>query len=252
MADLLTPIRTARRHTIARIRAIDTSTAKQHYGPHDRQVLSTWAPLTLRPDSGWPTLVMLHGGGWIEGSRLDFACLAPRIAQHRILCAAIDYRLAPSSPWPAQQEDTLRAITFLQQHMGADPSRIALWGHSAGGHVALMTAAAEPSLAAVIALGSPCSLEKLPRTPVGVFSDDQLRSASPLNALSPEGTPILLVHGAKDRVCAVSQARALAQALPRRCRLREVRGGNHGLSWPPIACRDAKQDAVRWVSERLR
>jgi acetyl esterase/lipase len=252
MPDLLAPIRTARRHTVGRLRTIDVHTQELSYGPHDRHILSMWTPLTHRPSAGWPTLIMLHGGGWVEGSRHDFACLAPLLARRGIRCAAIDYRLAPADPWPAQQDDVHRAISVMQKAQNADPRRTALWGHSAGGHIALMAATQDPSLAAIVALGSPCDLEALPAPPAGVFPRGQLRSASPLHALKPDGSPILLVHGSRDRICTITQARTLAAAIPERCRLLEVRSGNHGLHWPPLACRNAKQAAVRWVSETLR
>jgi acetyl esterase/lipase len=55
--------------------------------------------------------------------------------------AAIDHRLPPGAPWPAQIEDAKCAVRFLRAHAGeldVDPNRIGVWGSSGGGHLASM------------------------------------------------------------------------------------------------------------------
>ena len=65
-----------------------------------------------------PVLLMIHGGGWREGSWRDFEGLAPQLSRKGLMVASMDYRLAPEHPWPAQREDVLEALAFLD-----DPSR---------------------------------------------------------------------------------------------------------------------------------
>ncbi|MFT4977710.1 MAG: acetyl esterase/lipase [Myxococcota bacterium] len=246
-------IRDLRRRALGTLRSLDLRrTDDVPYGPDPAQQLTVWTPLTPRPAAGWPTLLMLHGGGWVSGSRRDFDSFAPTVALRGVQCVAAGYRLGPRHRWPTQQEDTLTALDALPELVDADPSRLVTWGHSAGGQLALLAAAHRP-LAGAVALGAPADLRAIVRPAPDVFDNHQLDDASPAHMLrpGPEGPPIFLVHGEQDRVCPVDQARALHAALPQRCTLVTVPGGNHGLHWPPLRCHDAKQRAVRWALERL-
>jgi acetyl esterase/lipase len=215
------------------------------YGPDPDQRLDAWIP-----PSPHAAVLLLHGGGWIEGSRVDFASLAPRFAARGLLAVAVDYRLAGRHPWPAALEDVTRAIAFLAPW--CDPKRVLLWGHSAGGHIALMHARLRPAgLLGVVALGAPADLRLLRGAEVEladrVFRTKDLAAVSPICVADRAEVPTLLVHGTADVVCDISGARALA-AQPG-VRLLEVPGGNHGLQWPPGPCLRARAAAMRWVEE---
>jgi epsilon-lactone hydrolase len=84
-----------------------------------------------------PTVLFLHGGGYVAGSprthRLLTAQIA-RVATARVL--ALDYRLAPEHPYPAAVEDAWRAYGWLLRQ-GIDPMTILVGGDSAGGGLAL-------------------------------------------------------------------------------------------------------------------
>jgi monoterpene epsilon-lactone hydrolase len=82
-------------------------------------------------------LLYLHGGGYTIGSIKTHRCLAgwiSRAAHARVLI--IDYRLAPEHPFPAAVEDSLAAYRFMLDN-GAQPSRAAIAGDSAGGGLAV-------------------------------------------------------------------------------------------------------------------
>lgn len=247
---LIAAIQTLRRQALSSVRCRDVHRTEHRYGDDDRHQLTLWTPLTAPPSDGWPTVMLLHGGGWIEGSRTDFLAFAPRLARIGLQCAAMDYRLAPQHPWPAQQEDTLQALAYLREHGNMDPSRCALWGHSAGGHIALLVST-QIDVTAVVALGAPGDLLAVPHTSDAVFSADWRQKASPLQALPLDGPPILLVHGTRDRICAIRSTRQLQQRLSHRCTLLEIAGGNHGLHWPFVGCVDARRAAVRWLNSAL-
>jgi acetyl esterase len=99
-----------------------------------------------------PTLLFLHGGGWVYGDleSHDAACrfLAERSG---VQVLAVDYRLAPEHPIPAAVEDARAAYRWLVKNtdqVNADPERLAVGGDSAGGNLAALVAltAAEEGL----------------------------------------------------------------------------------------------------------
>ncbi len=87
----------------------------------------------------FPLLVFYHGGGWVIGdlNSHDSAC---RQLTNRARCVtvAVDYRLAPENKFPAAAEDCYAATVWAADHareLGADPSRLAVGGDSAGGNL---------------------------------------------------------------------------------------------------------------------
>lgn len=101
-------------------------------------------------------VIYLHGSGWHYsdkdgGTRPFFSYLAGQ--GHIILDVA--YTLAPQSQIPGMVGDVKQAITWLKTHgpeWGLNPERIVLWGASAGGQLALLTAYAvdDPAISAVV------------------------------------------------------------------------------------------------------
>ena len=95
-----------------------------------------------------PTLLYLHGGGWVQGSITTHDGLCGQIAlEAGIRVISLDYRLAPEHKFPAGPDDALAAYRSLiedPQHYGADAARLAVGGDSAGGN---MTAALMHDLA---------------------------------------------------------------------------------------------------------
>ncbi len=98
-----------------------------------------------------PTLVFLHGGGFIYGGRHEtHDGLARFLAEAAgVQVISVDYRLAPEHPFPAAHDDCLaafRAVVGDPERWQVDPARIAVGGDSAGGNLAAylaLTAAAE-------------------------------------------------------------------------------------------------------------
>jgi acetyl esterase len=92
------------------------------------------------PPTPQPLLVYYHGGGWVIGDLETHDGLCRFLAEHsgcRVLSA--DYRLAPEHPFPAAVEDAAAAFAWAAEQaaeLGADPTRIAVGGDSAGGNLA--------------------------------------------------------------------------------------------------------------------
>lgn len=91
-----------------------------------------------------PGLVYFHGGGFVIGS-LDSEhgnCLA-LCRNLGIVLVSVDYRLAPETPFPGGLEDCYAALQWAQQNSAAlmlDPTRLGVFGQSAGGGLAAATA----------------------------------------------------------------------------------------------------------------
>jgi acetyl esterase len=131
----------------------------------DRQVPGAMGSIPVRfyTPSGtgpFPILVFFHGGGWVIGNREthDATCRALTNAAGCIV-ASVDYRLAPEHKFPAAVEDSYAATRWIADHatsIGADPTRIAVGGDSAGGNLA-----ATVSLAALERGGPPLVFQLL-------------------------------------------------------------------------------------------
>src|SRR3954447_9336420 len=99
-----------------------------------------------------PTMLFLHGGGWMYGDLESHDPACRFLAEHSgVQILAIDYRLAPEHKFPAAVEDCQAAYRWLVDHadqVNADPTRLAVGGDSAGGSLSLSTAvwAAEKGL----------------------------------------------------------------------------------------------------------
>ncbi|MFN4099206.1 MAG: alpha/beta hydrolase [Pararhodobacter sp.] len=86
-----------------------------------------------------PTLLYIHGGGWVQGGIDTHDGLCGQIAlEAGIRVISLDYRLAPEHKWPAASDDVLaafRALVSSPRVWGVDPARLAVGGDSAGGNL---------------------------------------------------------------------------------------------------------------------
>lgn len=96
-----------------------------------------------RLDADLPTLVYLHGGGWVTGDLDTHDTICRMIAaESGWSVLAVHYRRAPEAAAPAATEDTDAVLVALRagELTGCDPSRLAIAGDSAGGHLAAVAA----------------------------------------------------------------------------------------------------------------
>lgn len=210
-----------------------------------------------------PVVVFVHGGAWVSGTRTGSMWLGqvqgPLLARGFVI-VTIDYRLAPEHRWPAQIQDVRCAIRFLRAHAGEygiDPGRIAAMGTSAGGHLAAMAGTADDGafggggewpgfsgrVRAVVSLYGPADLtsDDWEQWQLTVFpavfgtanpASPILAQASPINHVTPDDPPHLLIHGDSDELVPVSQSEAFFARLDAagvEAELVVVAGANHGL-----------------------
>lgn len=185
-----------------------------------------------------PCLIVVHGGGWDSGDSTQMPEWNRRWAARGWAVAAINYRLAPAHPWPAQGDDVRAAVAWLQANasrLGLDASRFVILGRSAGGQVASAAAYGmrDPAIRGVIALYAPHDMQfawgvsreddalnsvKLMRQLFGGAPDTPERkalydSASGQLLATAGSPPTLLIHGYPDTLVWYRHSRRLAARL---------------------------------------
>lgn len=143
---------------LARQRAAWDAVCKAWQAPHppglsiyDDSLTSRHGPLKLRiyrPEGSdhRPGLLYFHGGGWVLGSLETHDDMCAEIAAGAgVVVAALDYRLAPEHPFPAQCEDALAFLDWVLAEgptHGIDTARLIAGGDSAGGQMSASLAIA--------------------------------------------------------------------------------------------------------------
>ncbi|MFC6343400.1 alpha/beta hydrolase fold domain-containing protein [Nocardioides hankookensis] len=251
-AELATPWR--RLVNPFRMRNVDVVVEKNiPYAPEHgkRGLLDVYRP-AAGTDGRAPVLLQVHGGAWTIGNKDQQGIpLMQHLAAKGWICVAINYRLAPRDPFPAQIVDVKRAIAWIRDHVaeyGGDPDYIAITGGSAGGHLTALAAvtANDPDLQPGFEDADTSVAVAVPHYGVYDFAGSTgLHSAELMRdqflaprvvrrrwAEAPDvfeaGTPLLhvgkdapdffVIHGAHDSLVAVDQARLFVS------RLREVSG----------------------------
>ncbi len=113
------------------------------YGKEPRQLLDIYTPEGAAPAGGWPLLVFFYGGSWNSGARADYAFVGRALASRGMLALVADYRLYPDVRYPVFLQDSALALAWGLDNaarLNANPRRVFVMGHSAGGYNAAMLA----------------------------------------------------------------------------------------------------------------
>jgi acetyl esterase/lipase len=108
------------------------------YGDSPRERLDLF--LAANPKA--PTVAFIHGGYWQMNDKENFAFFAAGLLPLGINLAVIEYTLAPAARLDRIVAEIRRSVQWLAEHLGdygADPARLYVSGHSAGGHLTAMT-----------------------------------------------------------------------------------------------------------------
>ena len=219
--------------------------------------LDVWYPNENKKPT--PTLVYIHGGGWIFGTKETSVLQFLPFLEKGWRVVNVEYRMASNTLAPAAVEDTRCALRWVYRNAAQwnfDTSRIVLTGHSAGGHLSLITGMLPDktpfdnncygdekiNVAAIINWFGISDVNDIIKGPnlknYAVMwmgsqknADEIAKSVSPLTYVRSGLPPVLTIHGDKDDVVPYSHATRLHEALEKAKvtnRLITISGGGHG------------------------
>jgi acetyl esterase/lipase len=215
---------------------------------------------------GCPVLLQVHGGGWVVGSKDEQGRpLMNRLAREGWVCVAINYRLSPRATFPDHLIDVKRALAWIRRSIaeyGGDPRFVVVTGGSAGGHLAALTALtanepeyqpgfedADTTVQGCIAFygvydftnrhrqypnrGLARLLERHVMKEAMASAPGAYDKASPLSRIHPEAPPFFVIHGDRDTLVPVADARHFVTALRETMRApvlyAEIPGAQHAF-----------------------
>lgn len=215
--------------------------------------------LARYPDSRDPLpAVLVHPDRGSLSDDMEGICLA--LARRGYFAVAVDYQRLenlkvrnPILPWRSAEE-AMVSLKHLQSHPRVDPRHIALLGYSKGAILSLQIASLAPSVRAVVAYYPMTDFEEWRQEgkdsfrwrllswffrremekETGTSDREELRKefwgASPINLVDKIQSPLLLVHGEKDRTFPLHQSQRFCRAMRsagKSCELLVIPGAGH-------------------------
>jgi len=206
-----------------------------------------------------PTLVYYHGGGWIFGDRTGATLFFLPFLEKGWNVVNVEYRMADVAQAPSAVEDArcaLRWVVTNASRYNIDTHRIVLMGHSAGGHLSLISGmlpegsplenrcygTEKVSVAAIINWYGISDVLDLVHAPnvrnyammwmgSSPNADEIAKQTSPITYVRSGLPPVISIHGSDDPVVPYQQSVRLHAALDRAGvpnELVTIQGGHHG------------------------
>ena len=244
-------------------------------GDDYRLLCDIYKPLGTGP---FPAVLAIHGGAWQHGSKIKMLRHAWKLAGAGYVVVAINYRLAPDHQFPAQIHDCKHAVRWIRsqsEKLDIDPDQIAVFGYSAGGHLAAMLGTTEKKdnlegeverelqeyssrVQCVVIGGAPCEFGWIKsRALVGWLGESpeenpQLyATAAPITYVSPEDPPFAIFHGSADDVVPPRSSRLFHDKLLAAgvdSRYESVVGKGHLATFTDTSWLN---DAIEFMDEKL-
>lgn len=194
-----------------------------------------------KPTAGLPTVVWVHGGGWVSGNKDK--CPVKDLVYQGYVVASINYRLATTAKFPAQIADCKGAIRFLRANArtyAVDPKRIGIVGSSAGGYLAAFAGTTggvkafegdvggnlDQSSQVQCAIDDCGPIDLLKTYPdaaskyiAGLLGGPPAErkelaiQANPVTHITPKTPPFLILHGTRDAMIPLEQGQLFCDAL---------------------------------------
>ncbi len=206
------------------------------YSGGDRQKMDVYLP-EGRSKETTKAIVLIHGGSWTSGNKTDLAAYIDSFKRRmpELAIININYSLAGNGvTLAAAEQDVKTAIESIvgsAEEWGINKDAIGMLGVSAGAHLALLHAYKQTSpvrIKAVVDFFGPTDLVAMYQQPwhplvtlllnmaTGTTPDENMeiyRQMSPINFVTAQSTPTLILHGSADEVVAISQSNALKAKL---------------------------------------
>ncbi|MFT4548897.1 MAG: acetyl esterase [Verrucomicrobiales bacterium] len=184
--------------------------------------LHVYAPQT-GAEQPCPAIVFFYGGGfWERGELSQFAPQCLQLAERGMVAILADYRLGKNrgvSPLDGV-EDALDAVGWIAanaERLGIDAGKIVVGGASSGAHVTLAATMPEDGIEpAALVLFSPI-VNAVRESVIDLFGDKKTaKSVSPLHLIRKGLPPMIIFHGAEDRVQPVGDVETFARKVLRK------------------------------------
>lgn len=186
---------------------------ERRYGAADREQLEFFP--CGRP--GAPTLVHIHGGYWQFNDKEPYAFLAESLLPGGFNLVLVEYTLAPAARMDQIAAEIRRAVAWVIDHaaeLGADPARVFVSGHSAGGHLTAV-AMNEPRVSGGIAISGIFDLEPIRLSylneKLGLDVAEAQRN-SPIHHLPARAAPLVVAVGRDELPELIRQSDEFAAA----------------------------------------
>lgn len=194
-----------------------------------------------------PLLILLHGGGFYQGSSNWMHHWASAMTARGIAVVSVAYPLSPENKFPSQIQEIKSTIDQLKiplSKQNVDTNSIFIGGSSAGGTLALSTTIEylELKIKGIIALypitdftktfESISDIRSIKMQYQGSKNDSII---SPRFQLRDKIPPVLLIHGEKDNIVSVEQSREFYQFLVSKnlnCKFIELPWATHNFEYP--------------------
>ena len=235
--------------------ASESPEASYRYGTHPSQFIQYWSA-PIQPESA-PNVVFIHGGCWLKDYAVSHTYPATSaLSQAGFNVWSVEYRRLgeEGGDWPASLNDVKTGINFIQQKLNGEP--VAVMGHSAGGHLALLatsnTASSAQNIRAVIGLSaitdmvSYAQAEGSCNSAAKSLMETAFTNKQDYQAASPKVQKLhantWLIQGSEDKIVPMSQTRNLDVKT-------EILGGAghfdlihpHSMAWKAIIQRLNKE-----------
>ena len=197
------------------------------YGDLSRQKMDIYLPRD-NAQIKRKVVVFFYGGSWDSGARGDYKFVAEALTSNGFIVVIPDYRLYPEVKFPGFMADPAKAAAWVKGHaaeFGGDARHIFLAGHSAGAHIAVMLSVNSEYLArenlkctdfaGTIGLAGPYDFLPLRTQHLkDIFGPESERwKSQPIEFVTGQNTPILLLVGLKDNTVATYNTFNLATKI---------------------------------------
>lgn len=203
------------------------ATEKLVYGKDDPglQYGLLWLPEDAGLEENPPLIVLIHGGCWLSAFDIEHTYpLSTALAQAGYAVWSLEYRRTgdPGGGWPGSFEDIKTGLAFTSKlrDYPVDLDRMAVAGHSAGGHLALLAGSEFPNLKAAIGLAAITDIvdysqgtNSCQKATLGFMNGDYQTRPDAYQLANPVGKKLhsgtILLHGNVDAIVPVHQSRLL-------------------------------------------